>query len=53
LEAGESQKVTFNLKEKDLAFYSAKQKWESELGTFHVFIGTDSKVKQKLTFELK
>ena len=53
LEAGESQKVTFNLKEKYLAFYSAKQKWESELGTFHVFIGTDSKVKQKLTFELK
>ena len=53
LEAGESQKLIFNLKEKDLAFYSAKQKWESELGTFHVFIGTDSKVKQKLTFELK
>ena len=53
LEAGESQKVTFNLQEKDLAFYNAKQKWEAEPGTFHVFIGTDSKVKQKLTFELK
>ena len=53
LEPGASQKVTFTLKEADLVFYNAKQKWEAEPGTFHVFVGTNSNVKEKLSFELK
>ena len=53
LEPGASQKVTFTIKEADLVFYNAKQKWEAEPGTFHVFVGTNSNVKEKLSFELK
>ena len=53
LEPGTSQKVTFTIKEADLVFYNAKQKWEAEPGTFHVFVGTNSNVKEKLSFELK
>jgi beta-glucosidase len=52
LEPGASQEVSFTLTESDLKFYSANQKWEAEPGTYHVFIGTDSTSKEKMTFEL-
>ena len=52
LEPGATREVSFTLTESDLKFYSANQKWEAEPGTYHVFIGTDSTSKEKMTFEL-
>ncbi len=53
LAPGESKQVSFTLTEADLKFYNAKQQWVAEPGTFHVYIGGDSSVKEKRSFELK
>jgi beta-glucosidase len=53
LAPGESKQVNFTLTEADLKFYNAKQQWVAEPGTFHVYIGGDSSVKEKRSFELK
>ena len=53
LEPGEGKKVSFTITEADLKFYSAKQVWEAESGTFHLFIGSDSAVKEKQSFILR
>lgn len=53
LEPGEGKQVIFTITEADLKFYSAKQVWEAESGTFHLFIGSDSTVKEKQSFILR
>ena len=53
LEPGEGKQVSFTITEADLKFYSAKQVWEAESGTFHLFIGSDSTVKEKQSFILR
>ncbi len=52
LDPGESKKVNFIITEKMLEFYSAKNIWESELGIFDIYIGTDSNTKRKASFKL-
>jgi beta-glucosidase len=52
LAPGESKKVSFTINEADLKFYNAKQQWDAESGTFHVYIGSNSLVKEKRSFEL-
>lgn len=52
LNPGETKKVSFTVDENLLKFYNAQQKWVAEKGTFYVFIGTDSTVKEKKAFEL-
>jgi len=49
---GELKKIKFKITEKDLKFYSANQKWESEPGEFNIFIGKDSSTKKKKSFVL-
>lgn len=53
LDPGERKEVRFNITEADLKFYNAKQVWEAESGTFHLFIGSDSTVKEKQSFILR
>ena len=53
LDPGEGKQVSFTITEADLKFYSAKQVWEAESGTFHLFIGSDSTVKEKQSFILR
>ena len=53
LEPGERKEVRFTITEADLKFYTAKQEWAAESGTFYLFIGSDSTVKEKQRFTLK
>ena len=53
LEPGELKEVRFTITEADLKFYTAKQEWAAESGTFYLFIGSDSIVKEKQRFTLK
>ena len=53
LEPGERKEVRFTITEADLKFYNAKQEWAAESGTFYLFIGSDSTVKEKQRFTLK
>lgn len=53
LDPGESKQVSFTITEANLKFYNAKQVWEAESGTFHLFIGSDSTVKEKQSFILR
>ena len=53
LDPGEGKQVSFTITEADLKFYNAKQVWEAESGTFHLFIGSDSAVKEKQSFILR
>ena len=52
LEAGASKKVSFEISEELLKFYSASQIWEAEPGRFSLFIGTNSSTKRKADFQL-
>jgi beta-glucosidase len=52
LNAGEAKTVSFKIDEDLLKFYNAHQKWIAEPGIFNVFIGTNSLVKDKKSFEL-
>ena len=52
LEAGEEQKVCFNISKDTLAFYTKNLEYKAERGEFRVFIGKDSDVEEYLTFEL-
>lgn len=52
LEPGERKEVRFTITEADLKFYNAKQEWAAESGTFYLFIGSDSTVKEKQRFTL-
>jgi beta-glucosidase len=50
LKPGESQEVVFTLDKSSLAFYSAKERWETELGDFKVFVGGSSKTVLEANF---
>ena len=52
IKKGETKKVTFELTVDDLKFYNSELEWVAEPGTFEVFVGTDSTVSQKISFEL-
>ena len=53
LEAGESKQIVFEITPETLEFYSAKKKWESEPGTFTLFIGTNSTTTRCIDFKLE
>lgn len=53
LAPGQSKQITFEITPETLQFYSANKKWESEPGTFSVFIGTNSTTTRGLDFELE
>ena len=52
LNPGESKIVNFEIENSLLEFYSYNNVWESEPGKFHVFIGSDSNVKEHKEFYL-
>jgi len=52
LEPGQRRKITFELTEADLAFYTANGEWEAEPGRFSVFAGNSSKADLEAEFEL-
>lgn len=53
LNPGESKDVSFSITADHLKFFTARQKWEVEPGTFHVYIGTNSAVTERKSFELR
>jgi beta-glucosidase len=53
LQPGQSRDVTFTLTSADLAFYTARGRWEAEPGQFKVFVGTSSQETQQATFTLR
>jgi beta-glucosidase len=53
LEPGESKLITFELTPETLQFYSVNKKWESEPGTFSLFIGTNSATSRRADFKLE
>ncbi|MXV53045.1 beta-glucosidase BglX [Pedobacter sp. HMF7647] len=52
LKAGETQTVTFTLRESDLRFYNNDLKYVSEPGDFKVFVGTNSRDVKEADFKL-
>jgi len=53
LKAGESRDVVFTLKAADLAFYTARGRWETEPGGFKVFVGGNSRDTAEAAFSLR
>ena len=53
LEPGGSKQIIFEITPETLQFYSANKKWESEPGTFSLFIGTNSNTIRSIDFKLK
>ena len=53
LAAGESREVVFVLRAPDLAFYTARGRWESEPGDFVVFVGGNSRDTKEARFTLR
>jgi beta-glucosidase len=53
LRAGQSRDVTFTIKAADLAFYTAKGRWEAEPGAFKVFVGGNSRDTKEAAFTLR
>lgn len=53
LAPGQSREVTFTLTAADLAFYTARGKWEAEPGAFKVFVGGNSRDTKEAGFSLK
>ena len=52
LNPGESKIVNFEIQNSLLEFYTYNNVWESEPGKFHVFIGSDSNVREHKEFYL-
>ena len=52
LQAGETQKVSFEISDKDMAFYNIDKKWVAEPGNFKVFVGSNSRDVKEADFEL-
>jgi beta-glucosidase len=53
LPPGQSSDVTFTIKPADLAFYTARGRWEAEPGAFKVFVGGNSRDLKEASFTLK
>jgi len=53
IEPGASVEVALELKAKDLAFYTAKDRWEAEPGDFVLFVGSSSEDVQEVPFTLR
>lgn len=52
LQPGESRKVSFEIREEMLRFYTADMEYKSEPGSFEVFIGGDSDTDNRAEFRL-
>ena len=52
LDSGESKRVSFTIDTSLLKYYTVNKRWESELGDFYVYIGTNSDVETFKKFEL-
>ncbi len=52
LNAGETKEVSFEIDNSSLVYYTANDKWESEIGKFSVFVGTNSDVQNNQSFML-
>ena len=52
LNPGETKEVSFEIDNSTLIYYTANDRWESEIGKFSVFIGGDSDVKNNKSFDL-
>jgi beta-glucosidase len=50
---GQSREVTFTLTPDDLAFYTARGRWEPEPGAFKVLVGGNSRDTKEASFTLK
>ncbi len=50
---GQSRDVTFTLTPADLAFYTARGRWEAEPGAFRVFVGGNSRDVKEASFTLR
>lgn len=50
LQPGETKKVIFELREEDLAFYTANNTWQAETGDFRVFVGGSSQTELESGF---
>lgn len=51
LQPNESKEIVFEITEEMLRFYNADMEYQSEAGSFEVYIGTDSETKNKAEFE--
>ena len=51
--AGQSRDVVFTLTPADLAFYTARGRWEAEPGAFKVFVGGNSRDVKEASFSLQ
>ena len=52
LNPGETKEVIFKIDNSSLIYYTANDKWESEIGKFSVFVGTNSDVQNNQSFML-
>jgi beta-glucosidase len=53
LAPGQSRDVTFTLAPADLAFYTARGRWEAEPGAFKVLVGGNSRDLKEASFTLR
>jgi beta-glucosidase len=53
LAPGQARDVTFTIKPSDLAFYTARGRWEAEPGAFKVFVGGNSRDVKEASFTLR
>jgi beta-glucosidase len=51
LQPNETKKVTFEINEKTIEYFTANRKWEAEIGDFKVFIGGSSITKLEGDFQ--
>jgi len=50
---GQSKDVTFIIRPADLAFYTARGRWEAEPGAFKVMVGGNSRDVKEAAFTLR
>ena len=53
LAPGQARDVMFTLTPADLAFYTARGRWEAEPGRFTVFVGGNSRDLREASFTLR
>jgi beta-glucosidase len=53
LKPGESKKVTFTIDEKMLSYFGRENKWVTDPGKFHLFIGASSTDVKKVEFQFE